>query len=377
MRIGVIGCGNVAVRGHLPAIAATDGLEVVAVADPTPERLAAAADAAVLGPGGRHADWRDLLARDDLDAVVVATPQRIRPEIAIAAAASGRHLLLEKPLALTPAAAWAIVDAAERAGVVVATNHNYVFMPIYRAIKNVIASGEIGAPELAVLNFMGVEDRPGAAAYAPRWRHTTAEAGGGVLTDMLHAVYLGDWLLDAKPVAVAATIDRRLGGDGDVEDLALVRYRYPSGYAQINMAWGNGPGGVEITGTAGRLVLINQGHGTHPFVPPDRIVVVSEAGEREIPPEPPDPLGFAAVYADFRDAVAADRSPMSSGADGARVLEAVVGAYAAGALGREVALPLAPDDPVYQRGAAGIGALDLPPDSPVLRRGMFGVPAAV
>ncbi|HEU0115386.1 MAG TPA: Gfo/Idh/MocA family oxidoreductase [Thermomicrobiales bacterium] len=376
MRIGVIGCGNVAVRGHLPAIAATDGMEVVAVADPTPERLAAAADAAELGPAGQHADWRDLLARDDLDAVVVATPQRMRPDIAIAAAESGRHLLLEKPLALTPAAAWAIVDAAERAGVVVATNHNYVFMPIYRAIKDVIASGEIGAPELAVLNFMGVEDRPGAAAYAPRWRHTTAEAGGGVLMDMLHAVYLGDWLLGAAPVAVAAAIDRRLGGDGDVEDLALVRYRYPNGHAQINMAWGHGPGGVEITGTAGRLVLINQGHGTHPFVPPERIVVVSEAGERVIPPAPPDPLGFAAVYADFRDAIAAGRPPMSSGADGARVLEAVVGAYAAGALGREIALPLAKDDPIYHRGAAGIGALDLSPASPVRRRGMFGVPAA-
>jgi predicted dehydrogenase len=375
MRIGVIGCGNVAVRGHLPAIAAIEGLDVVAVADPTPERLAPAAEAAGLGPAGQHANWRDLLARDDLDAVVVATPQRMRPEIAIAAAESSRHLFLEKPLALTPADAWAIVDAAERAGVVVATNHNYVFMSIYRAIKDIVVSGEIGAPELAVLNFMGVEDRPGAAAYAPRWRHTTAESGGGVLMDMLHAVYLGDWLLAAEPVAVSATIDRRLG-DGDVEDLALVQYRYPNGHVQINMAWGNGPGGVEITGTTGRIVLINQGHGTHPFVPPDRIVVVSEAGEREIPPAPPDPLGFAAVYADFRDAVAAGRPPMSSGARGARVLEAVIGAYAAGALGREVALPLAPNDPIYQRGAAGIGALDLPPDSPVLRRGMFGVPAA-
>jgi predicted dehydrogenase len=224
---------------------------------------------------------------------------------------------------------------------------------------------------------MGVEDRPGTAAYAPRWRHATAEAGGGVLMDMLHAVYLGDWLLDSRPVAVAAAIDRRLGGDGDVEDLALVRYRYPNSHAQINMAWGVGPGGIEISGTAGRIVLVNQGHGTHPFVPADHIVVAGEAGERTIAPEPPAAFGFAAVYDDFRDAVAADRPPMSSGADGARVLEAVVGAYAAGALGREVALPLAADDPVRRRGAAGIGELDLPPDSPVRRRGMYGVgPAA-
>ncbi len=376
MRIGVIGCGNVAVSGHLPAMAATEGIEVVAVADPTLGNLAAAADVAGLGLAGQHADWRDLVARNDLDAVVIATPQKFRPEIAIAAANAGSHLMLEKPLSLAPADAWAIAEAAERNGVVAATNHNYVFMPVYRSIKDVVTSGEIGAPELAVLNFMGVEDRPGAAAYAPRWRHATAEAGGGVLMDMLHAVYLGNWLMGEEPVAVSATIDRRLEGDGDVEDLALVRYRYPSGNVLINMAWGVGPGGVEITGTAGRLISINEGFGTHPFVPADRIVVVGEGGERTIVPEPPAAFGFAAVYADFRDAVAAGRPPMSSATSGARVLEAVVGAYAAGALGREIALPLAPDDPVYQRGAAGIGALDLPPDSPVLRRGMFGVPAA-
>src|SRR5690242_12336013 len=107
MRIGVIGCGNVAVRGHLPAMAATEGIEVVAVADPTPANLADAADVAGLGPDRQHADWCDLVARNDLDAVVIATPQRFRPVIAIAAADAGLHLMLEKPLSLTPADAWA------------------------------------------------------------------------------------------------------------------------------------------------------------------------------------------------------------------------------------------------------------------------------
>ena len=103
MRIGLIGCGNVGVSAHIPAVQANEGMTIVAAADPTPERLQTAAAAAGLGPDDLHADWRELLARDDVEAVIVATPQRFRPEIVIAAARAGKHVLAEKPLALTPA----------------------------------------------------------------------------------------------------------------------------------------------------------------------------------------------------------------------------------------------------------------------------------
>src|SRR5687768_10009277 len=100
MRVGLIGCGNVGLGHHLPALLGVEGIEVAAVADPTPERLEAARAAAGLGAADAHLDWRELVARADVDAVVVATPQRFRPEIAIAAARAGKHLLCEKPLAL-------------------------------------------------------------------------------------------------------------------------------------------------------------------------------------------------------------------------------------------------------------------------------------
>src|SRR5215211_4440728 len=167
MRIGLIGCGNVGVNAHIPAMQATEGMTIVAAADPTPERLQAAAAAAGLAPGDLHADWRELLAREDIEAVIVATPQRSRPEIVIAAVTAGKHVLAEKPLALTPADAQGMVDAARASGVTLATVHNYHFMPVYRDIKEVLNSGEIGQPEISVLNYLGVEDRPGAAAYSP------------------------------------------------------------------------------------------------------------------------------------------------------------------------------------------------------------------
>jgi predicted dehydrogenase len=373
MRIGLIGCGNVGVNAHVPAVQANEGMRIVAATDPTPERLQAAAAAAGLAAKDLHAGWRELLAREDVDAVIVATPQRFRPEIVIAAAATGKHILAEKPLALTLADAQAMIDAAREHGVTLATVHNYHFMPVYRDIKEVLESGEIGQPEIAMLNYLGVEDRPGAAAYSPRWRHRAADSGGGVLMDMLHVVYLANWFMGGPPTAVSAWVDKRLDGDGDVEDIALVRYVYANGQALVNMAWGVGPGGLEIGGARGRMVMTNRDFGTHPFVPATRLDVVAESGSRSWTPREAVAYGMAGVAADFRDVVAANAEPVANGESGLRVLDAVLGAYVSGASREEVALPLPPDHPVYTKGSAGIGDLDLPDESPVRRRGLFGV----
>ena len=373
MRIGLIGAGNVGVNAHIPAVQANEGMTMVAAADPTPDRRQAAGDAAGLDVNNVHADWRQLLARSDIDAVIVATPQRFRPDIVIAAAKAGKHILAEKPLALTPADARAMIGAAREHGVTLATVHNYHFMPVYHDIKEVLDSGEIGQPEIAVLNYLGVEDRPGAAAYSPRWRHSSVDSGGGVLMDMLHVVYLANWFMGEPPLAVSAWIDKRLEGDGDVEDVALIRYVYANGQALVNMAWGVGPGGVEIGGTRGRVVMTNEGFGTHPFVPAERLDVVSESGARSWTPREAVAYGMAGIAGNFRDAVASGEEPIANGETGLSVLDAVLGAYVSGALGREIPLPLPSDHPVYGKGSAGIADLDLPDTSPVIRRGLFGV----
>lgn len=375
MRIGLIGCGNIGVNAHIPAVSANAEMSIVAAADPTAERLQLAAEAAQLGAGDCSADWRDILARDDIDAVIVATPQRFRPEIVIAAAQAGKHILAEKPLALTPADAQAMIDAARAHGVTLATVHNYYFMPVYQDIKEVLEANEIGTPEVAVMNYLGVEDRPGAAAFVPRWRHNSADSGGGVLTDMLHVVYLANWFMGGAPESVTAFVDRRLDSNGDVEDIALVRYRYPNGHALVNMAWGAGPGGVEIGGTTGRIVMENTDFGTHPFVPAERLSVVSPSGVRSWRPEEPSAYGLTGTVADFRDAVREGREPIASGEAGLQVLQAVLGAYVAGATEEEIRLPLPPEHPVYVKGPAGIADLVLPESSPVVRRGLFGVQA--
>ena len=197
------------------------------------------------------------------------------------------------------------------------------------------------------MNYLGVEDRPGAAAYVPRWRHNAADSGGGVLTDMLHIVYLAHWIMGGPPTSVSAFVDRRLDADGDVEDIALVRYTYPTGHAFVNMAWGKGPGGVEIGGTKGRIVMETEDDGTHPFVPGRR--ACAWLGSRACAPGSRacrQPTAWSRILNDFREAVEQGREPIASGEAGLRVLDSVLGAYVAGATGEEVALPLpavAPD----------------------------------
>jgi predicted dehydrogenase len=376
LKVGIIGCGNVSLNVIVPAILATDSVEIACIADTSPERLQSVAERASLGNDSTTNDWRALIARSDVQAIIVATPQQVRPEISIAAVEAGKHLLCEKPLAIAPIDAQRMVNAAHSNGVIFATVHNYVFFPVYKALKEIVDEGEIGDLETVTLNFLGVEDRPGNTNYRPRWRHDARESGGGVLMDMLHAVYLADWFFGAHSTAVDAYIDRRRDAEGDVEDYALVRYSYPNGQAMINMAWGNGPGGVELMGTRGRTILVNKDFGTHPFVPPERIVVVNEHGRRDFSPDSSFVEGHRTVIENFRDAVEGLVVPAATGEDGARVLQAVVGAYKSGAIGEEVRLPLDEDDPVFRLGSVGLAELGLAIDSPIARKGMFGVEVA-
>src|SRR5438477_8906804 len=239
MRLGVIGCGNISLNHHLPASKAEPGVEIVSAADATVARLALFAQTAGLDASACFADAAGVLALPDVDAVLVATPPRYRPAIVLAALAAGKHVLSEKPIALSPAEGWQMVGAARAAGLRLAMVHNYYGMPDVLAVKRVLESGVIGHPYLVTLNFLGVEDRPGAAEYQPVWRHDPRMSGGGVLMDMLHAVYVLPWLMGSQPMrSVNAAMDYRGTESKEaatVEDVALCRFRFDVGFGLINM----------------------------------------------------------------------------------------------------------------------------------------------
>jgi predicted dehydrogenase len=322
----------------------------VAAADPTPARLEAFRTRAGLAPEACFADAEQLLALPGLDAVLVATPPRYRPAIAIEALRRGKHVLSEKPMALTPALAWAMVDAARDANRTLAVVHNYYFMPDYILVKDILDRGAIGQPYLVILNLLSVEDRPGAAEYQPVWRHDARVSGGGVLMDMLHVLYLLPWLMGQAIRSVSADTDRRLATEGSVEDVALCRFAFDAGYGLVNIAWGNGPGGIEVMGTEGRLLLLYDAFGTGPFRKPAQLHVYRGNERLPIDLSLGPRSGVRPIWENFVRSVAGAETPLAPGEEGCAVLEAVIATYAAAARQTTVRLPLDRADPVFDQG---------------------------
>ena len=381
LKVGLIGCGNVVSYGHRPALMTLSDVDLVALADITPARRAIGRAWFGLREDQLHADYRDLLAIDEIDAVVIAVPQKHRPPIVLEALEAGKHVLSEKPISNAPAVAAELVGAAAVADLKLAMVHNYHFLPEYRQIKRLLAEGLIGDLRVATLHFLGVIDYPGAAEYQAEWRHTLA-AGGGVLMDMIHAVYLAEWLAGEPAAQVMAFVDTPEYGHRQpvIEDLALLQIAFPKAYAVIHMAWGEGVGGLDISGGDGQIRMRYKQYQSGGFNQPIELYSVDKdwrrtdhaIANRETHAQATAD-SFIALYADFRDAIRHDRELMAPAAAGWRALEIVLGAYQSAVTGRVVSLPLDQENPVYQKGIEGIADLEVWRESKTKAAGLFGL----
>jgi predicted dehydrogenase len=377
LRVGVVGCGNVTTRFHLPAyLQLPDRVRVVAVADVEPARVAEARAITGLAGVDGLTDWRALVARPDVDVVDVATPPTLHAEIAEAAAAAGKHVLCEKPITTIPAEADRMIAACRTAGVTLGVWHNWAFYPEVLAAEAIVASGEIGAPRLALVDYLGVPDIKGAGETTRVWRHDPRAAGGGVLIDMLHCLYITERMIGHEARRVSGWVS----GSADhpqVEATALCRLETDGPVALVNVGWGLGPGGVVIEGTAGTVEMRWQDGGTGPFVPLASMAVRTADGQRrevDVEKRALPEIHVAAMrrlVEDFADAVAEGRPPRMTGHDGLHALEVTLAAYASAALGRTVEVPLDPADPVHLRGIAAIPDLDGPAWSTVRRQRLY------
>ena len=224
--VGIIGAGFIA-DYHLAGLAAAGGADVRVIAGRTPHKTAAHA--------GRYAipvvvaDWRAVLARDDVDAVVITTPDHTHPEIAIAAAAAGKHILLQKPMARTPDECRRIIAAAARAGVHLSVSFMHRHFEEVKLARQLLADGAIGQPySMRMRNAT-----PGADWGA--WFYSRARVGGGVVMQLgVHGIDLlrhmfGD--IVAVSASTALLRRERMLADGttvrpDNEDHALATYRF-------------------------------------------------------------------------------------------------------------------------------------------------------
>ena len=245
LRIGVIGCGQIARAIHLPVLRRIPDARVVAVAEPVESnRLAAAA----LAPGAAvFTDYQELLRAGRVDAVVICVPPHLHAASAIAAFEAGLHVYLEKPLAPSVDDAAPVVDAWRRAGTVGMVGFNFRFHPQATRIRQRLRDGAIGTP-LGVRAIFSILPHE-----LPEWKRAR-KTGGGVLLDLAsHHVDLVHHLLDDEVVRVFAS-SRSVRGEADH---AAVQLELASGVmAQLFVSLGTvDEHRVEIVGTEGKLVM--------------------------------------------------------------------------------------------------------------------------
>lgn len=190
--IGVIGfgwMGQAHARAYrdLPVYFPESGLRprLVAVADTVSERVDLARQN--FGFASGTLDWRELMARDDIDVIDITAPNAYHREIAEAAAAAGKHIACEKPVGIHPDETAAMERAARVAGVITGCGYNYRWAPLVQYTHRLIADGRLGALTHYRGRFFSMYGRDRLGLLS--WRYLQAEAGYGVLSDLMsHAI---------------------------------------------------------------------------------------------------------------------------------------------------------------------------------------------
>ena len=203
VRVGVIGTGRIAAFVHLPSLRLSpDRCEVVAVASRDPDGARAFAERWEIPRV--HATWEALVADPELDAVVICPPSDLNFPVASAAVAAGKHVLCEKPLAITYPEARALADAADRApGRVHMVAFTFRFAAALRYLRRLVDEGHFGEIRHWRMSYFTDGQVDPAAPFT--WRHRRARGGAGVIADMgSHMIDMARYLL-GDVVAVSAT----------------------------------------------------------------------------------------------------------------------------------------------------------------------------
>jgi len=343
VRVGIIGSQFIS-SVHAEALRHCPQAQLVAVASPTPGNAEKFAQR--FGMPHAFRDYHELLARPDIDMVAVGAPNDLHCPITLAAAAAGKHVVMEKPLCLNLAEADQMIAACKGAGVKLMYAEELCFAPKYVRLKRLLDSGALGKPTL--IKQSEKHDGPHAAHF---W--DVNRSGGGVAMDMgCHAIEFFRWMLDRSPIAsVYAHMTTMVHGDktrGD--DNAILIVEFASGVTCVAEESWTKLGGMddraEVHGSEGVAYAdLLHGNAIETYSRGGYDYAVEKAGTTAgwsfTMYEENWNYGFHAEMAHFVDCVQNNKQPLVTGEDGRSVLEAVFAAYESARTGRKVELPFA------------------------------------
>ncbi len=341
INVGLIGSQFIS---HIHALSIKPCAEanLAAVASPTPgnaERFAAKH-----GIGRHFTDYKEMLAMRDLDMVVVGAPNDLHCQLALDAAAAGKHIVMEKPLCLNLREADQMIDACKKAKVKLMYAEELCFTPKYVRLKQLLDSGALGEPNL--IKQSEKHDGP----HAPHFWDVN-RSGGGVTMDMgCHGIEFCRWMLGRPALksvyAQMGTYVHKQKTAGD--DNALIILEFANGVVGLVEESWTKMGGMddrsEVHGSKGVAYAdLHHGNAIETYSAEGYDYAVEKAGSTRgwsfTIYEEEWNYGFPQEMAHFVDCVQNDKPPLVTGEDGRAVLEVIFAAYESARTGRKVELP--------------------------------------
>jgi len=338
VRIALVGCGRIS-RNHCEAIARIDGLELVGVCDIIADRARVTGESA-------NVPWftsiEALLEQVPSDAVVIATPSGLHPQHGMLAARAGRHVITEKPMAISLHAADSLVQACDDAGVRLFVVKQNRLNPPIQLLKRALDKGRFG--RLYMANCTVRWTRPQEYYDQAPWRGTWEFDGGAFMNQASHYVDLIQWLMGPveSVMAKTATLARQI--EAEDTGAAILRFRSGAlGVIEVTMLTypRNLEGSITLLGEKGSVRIggtaVNRvEHWEFADYDDDDKLVDTAA------PNPPTVYGHGheGYYRNVLAVLRGEAQPDTDGRSGRKSLELILGIYESARTGRDVPLPL-------------------------------------
>lgn len=343
VRVGVIGVGNIAQTAIMPAYFKQPDMEIMAVCDIKGERAEEVARKHNIPHV--YTDFNEMVKRDDIDAVSVCTWNNSHAPATIAALEAGKHVLCEKPPAMSVAEAEAMRDAAKRSGKVLMYGLVQRFRSEVTVLRDMMAAGKFGDIYFGKATILRRRGTP------LGWFTDPAKAGGGPVIDIgVHVIDLTRYLMGSpKPVRVSAAVFDKLGDyktkmvsrwkalDTDnlvfgVEDLAGGVIHFDNGAALIfDVSWA---ANVKAIPFHSQVVGTKAGASVEPF----EIYTEDEGYLTDVRPVIEKGNAFEAEVRHFLDCVKTGATPITNADEGVEIQKILNGIYESARLGKEVEL---------------------------------------
>lgn len=334
---GVIGCGRIS-KNHLESIQALPHARLVAVSDLQEAALRRTVETY---PCKAYCHYQEMLKNPAVEIITICTESGFHARIAMDAMKAGKHVLVEKPMAMSMAEADQMIQTAKEMGVKLGVSHQNRFNPPIKRLRKALEGGRFGklTHAAAVLRW----NRNDAYYEQAPWRGTWAMDGGCLMNQAIHNIDLLQWMMGpvASVFAYTATNMRKIEG----EDTALAILKFKNGaFASIEAATTIYPHNLEET----LSIFGTEGTARIGGVAVNKMEIWRFAGDKEeevlaeISQEPPNVYGFghAELVEDMMEAIEEDREPAICGEEGRKALEIILGIYHSAKYKMEITFPL-------------------------------------